>query len=808
MKVLSKFSFFICLFLLTVSAIAQNPEVERISQLDEHMKSRPQEKLFIHLDKPFYSINDDIWFKAYLVDAVNHKPRKESMVFVELINKEDEVVASRNVQIIDGGGFGDFNLKKLSLEAGNYTLRGYTTYMRNFDDEFFFYQKIEILGLEKIDKRVEQPKKDALKIDFFPEGGELVAGTMNFLAFKASGSYLSTDQLSGTIVTAEGEEIAKLKVEKFGLGLIPLKLNNYQPLKAKIKYNGQLLEFPLPHVLPAGYTLSVRSTGSNLVLVADHTQKGKMKNAFVLVHQRGKLISTISSNEATAIQKTLKINQLPAGILTFTSFDGKGVPQRERIVFVENDGQSMQSAVLKTDRQKYKLREKVLMNIDLTSTANVTGTGSLSITNLGTIPANSRNRHLLSYLLLSSDIKGQIENPAYYFGRNNKDRFKQLDLLMMTQGWRRFTWRQIMSEGDSPFKHSIQSGVTVQGRLLDYYDHETPVQGQVKMLITEVPGFFETVETDEEGYFFFPDLAIGDTCNIILQPNRVSRKGKTVTNNSGIHIEFDEAELHPVSTTEFPKVAFEAVSKKDELEEFVKVSKKISAANAAFDLEGALILDEFKVDAQRTTLVDIKNPFRISDILYGRPTERVMMDSVYKKTPVIRPFDALRSVPGMFVSGRNVRMRGESPKYVLDGVFTSPVVINSLPVSMISHIDIFKGPDGIIFGPDGANGVIAFFTKETGSAEGLQKNGGIANFQLAGYSIGREFYTPDYSEKSDDHKKPDYRTTLYWNPEIDFSAENQLEFYTSDDKGIYLIHMEGITSEGKIVLEEQIIEVK
>lgn len=808
MKVLAKLSFSIYLLISIVSAFAQNPEVERASQLNEYIKSKPQEKLFIHLDKPFYAVDDNIWFKAYLVDAVNHQPRKESLVFVDLINDKEEVVASRNVQILDGGGFGDFSLKALRLNPGNYTLRGYTTYMRNFDDEFFFNQKIQIVGLGQGEEIIDQMKADALKIDFFPEGGELVAGKMNFLAFKASGSYQSGDQLSGTIVTAEGDEIAELKVEKFGMGLVPLKLKNYQPLKAKIKYNGQLLEFPLPHVLPVGYTLSVRSTGSNLVLIADHTQQGKMKNTFVLVHQRGKLISTITSLEAVSIQKSLKIDRLPAGILTFTLFDDKGVPQRERIVFVENDNQSIQSAILKTEKQRYRVREKVSMNIELASKVNINGTGSLSITNLGTVPEQSRSTHLLSYLLLSSDIKGQIENPAYYFDKKNKDRTKQLDLLMMTQGWRRFTWSQLMSENTPPFRHSIQRGVTVQGRLLDFYDRDTPVQGEVRMLITEVPGFFETVETDEEGYFFFPDLAIGDTCNIILQPNRVNRKGKTVANNSGIHVQFDETELHPVSITEFPKVEFETVSKKDELEEFVKASKKISAANAAFDLEGAVILDEFKVDAQRTNLLDIKNPFRLSDALYGRPTERVMMDSVYKKAPVIRPFDALRSIPGVFVSGRGATVQGESPKYVLDGVFTSPSVINAMPISMISHIDVFKGPDGIIFGPDGVNGVIAFFTKETGISEGLQKNGGIANFQLAGYSIGREFYTPDYSKKSDDHKKPDYRTTLYWNPEIDFAAKDQMEFYTSDDKGVYLIHLEGITSEGKIVIEEQLIEVR
>ena len=163
MKKILNYLSIIILLLVVLPVTGQNIKEKTTLKLKSYIASRPQEKLFIHLDKPFYTVADDIWFKTYLVDAINHVPRKESLVYVELIDESKEIITSRNIQIVNGGGFGVINLSSLELKPGSYFLRGYTSYMRNFDEEFFFNQKIQIINPDagkKIAAAKEQSEAD------------------------------------------------------------------------------------------------------------------------------------------------------------------------------------------------------------------------------------------------------------------------------------------------------------------------------------------------------------------------------------------------------------------------------------------------------------------------------------------------------------------------------------------------------------------------------------------------------------------------------------------------------------------------
>lgn len=808
---------FVLLFIV-FPGFSQSLQDEHVAKFNKYNESRPQEKLFVHLDKPFYSVSDNIWFSTYLVDAKRHQPRKESLAYIELISPENEVVAQRHVQILNGTGFGDFDLSSLQLAPGDYTLRGYTNYMRNFDEDFFFQRRISLVRQGIDEETIANTKEAEIKIEFFPEGGELVAGQMNFLAFKVTGDFDSNDEIAGVIYDEEEKTVAKFRTEKFGMGVVPVKLEQTRRLKAVVDYKGKTFQYQLPEILPSGYTMSVRNTGKNLVLIANHTDPVEMKSAFIIIHQRGQLLSVISAEDRPAIQNSLKIDELPAGIISFTLFDGKGVPRRERIVFVENDKLSRQQIEIEMNKSTFRTRDKVAFSLldkadDLTE-----GSGSISITNLDLLPKDSRKSNLLSYLLLSSDIKGEIENPAYYFRKENANRLRHLDMLMLTQGWRRFVWKEVLEQQDVSFSYAVEKGITVNGQLVDYFSKSKTRVGEVRLNILESPSFSQKVMTDENGRFSFPNLIFGDTVTMVFQSRKYKTNKDVLSANNNQTIKIIEKEGHPVAHT----VADEKyVIREKIMENYIDAFNKMAAVDSVYDFSDIYLLQEFAVESRREKKLNVHNPFRMADALYGKPSKRVIADSIASIVPSSSLFDFLRTVPGLRVQvlgtfleqtitirGVNSVNAGGAPTILVDGVETTMSTLNALPASNIAFVDVFTGADAAVFGARGANGVVSIFTRENSGVERRRPVTGINNFKITGFSVGREFYTPDYSLKLDSHKKPDLRSTLYWNPEVDLSARYPIEFYTSDEKGTYLIHLEGITSDGKIVLEEKIIEVK
>ena len=789
---------------------AQDKAAEPVQKLGDYVSSRPQEKIYIHFDKPFYSITDNIWFKVYLVNAISHLPRKDALAYVELLNPKGRVVARRNIQILDGGGYGDIELAVLGLNAGKYTMRAYTNYMRNFDKSFFFHQEIKIVdGLEE-EAAPEPPQKVVMK--FFPEGGELVAGQVNYVAVKATTGDDRGLNIAGAIVDSEGNKVKDFKTEVFGMGKFPVIPDPGKPLFAEVEYEGETFKFPLPAPLEKGYLLAVRNTGANLIVVAKHSDEARMADAFIVIHQRGEFLGVIKANGKAYIQSALKSANLRGGIITFTLFNGDGLPVRERIAFVENQVQSQKRFSINTNKETYRNREKVTMSLaELQADTALAGTASVSITNTALVPEDSRKSHLLSYLLLSSDIKGEIEDPAYYFNADNKKSISHLDLLMMIQGWRRFTWKDVLGDEGPSFEYPVEKGFWLEGKLSKFDSKNKAVRGEVKLSVMEDLLYGQTVLSDEEGYFYFRDVLVGDTVNMVIQ---AKKPGKKKSGNSEFAIEMLPKDELKESVPEFIQGSRTVVVN----EAYQDAAAEIASIDSAFRLEsGIVLLGEFEVRAQKD---ETKSPFYRAEVVYGKPSRRVIADSIAGVEATGRVFDLLRNTAGVQVRGaypniqialrgNNSLSSGSEPLLLLDGVFTELDILSSLLAGDIFYIDILTGPDAAIFGANATNGAIAVYTKRgSGVRVNTGPRKGIINMEFAGFTVAREFFTPDYSIADDRHRKPDFRSTLYWNPNIDLSKGEPMEFFTSDEKGIYQVHVEGLTLDGKIINEDRLIEVK
>ena len=256
---------------------------------------------------------------------------------------------------------------------------------------------------------------------------------------------------------------------------------------------------------------------------------------------------------------------------------------------------------------------------------------------------------------------------------------------------------------------------------------------------------------------------IGDTATLVIQSNKLKKKKKTASDNNNVHIEVFEQKTPNVMIPDFVKdILFE--EKEIEVESYIEAYNKIVSIDSAFKLgEGIYLLGEFEVTSTKTETA-VENPFVQAEILYGRPTKRVVVDSLNRIVPSNRVLDILRTTSGVRVQGsfpnHTVQIRGISsansgttPLIIVDGVITTLDVLNSIPVADVSYIDILKGPDAASFGAQGANGAISVFTRTGEVPEKKGPRVGIVDFKFPGFTLAREFYTPDYSEKSDKHKR-------------------------------------------------------
>ena len=319
---------------------------QRRKQLDQLLTNNPQEKIYLHLNKPYYSLRDEIYFKAYLTNAHNHQANTLSkVVYVDLIDPEGAIVKSWMLHT-EKGLRGHFGMNQQQL-SGQYTIRAYTEYMRNFGPAYFFQQTVTIYDAsKKIDKNSpdkvlakteilppsnSKPKK-LVEVQFYPEGGYLVEGIASNVSFEILDTVRNPLIADGIIMDELGKIQSKIKTTHRGIGLfnfIPLKGKRYY---AKINYQDTIYEFELPKALQEGYVLKVNNTDEEKVYIdffAD--QLTKLSNAFIIGHVRGNVFCMV--NDLANRTLTIPRASIPTGLAHFTLFNGDNQPVAERLLF-------------------------------------------------------------------------------------------------------------------------------------------------------------------------------------------------------------------------------------------------------------------------------------------------------------------------------------------------------------------------------------------------------------------------------------------------------------------------------------------
>lgn len=753
-----------------------DPSDDLADRLTEWYGKYPQEKVYLHLDKQIYNVGDDIWFKVYFLNATTHEPSLHSNVLiVELVNSFGKTSMTRLLKLRDGFAMGDFAVQD-TVPAGLYEIRAYTSWMRNFGDDYFFKRQIEILNPEFSEQLYRQDKlankrlkkksikkSEKLDIQFFPEGGDLVNGLESRVAFKAVNELGQGVDIRGEVQDKKGNRITEFQSFNQGMGGFSLKPSTGEEYHAVVSSGEEnTVKIPLPESLKSGFVLFVDNLNSKEIKVKVSSTINNTR--VILIGQtRGQVYFNRSLNlESGSAEIIISTDLFPTGITQLTLFDQSSIPQCERLVFINHN--DMLNIGLETEKNIYAPREKIVLKIHAKNVNNhpVDGNFSLSVTeNESNNDKGDFYSGIISYLLLTSDLKGKIQNPDYYFQKNTIETRTALDYLMMTQGWRRFSWENVIGSVPMEIEYFVEKGLSVEGKVTREL-FGIPLK-YLPVTLTVLSGYNDVYETrtNDKGRYLFNLPDYEDTLDIEIISTRLSGKKNLV-----IYID----------ATELPEreVLFSSYTKEME----------ITGTNSFRPIP------EEEKDPNQPHLTGI----------HGTPDNVIYVDE--KLASYNNVFDIIKGrVPGVMVTGDKIQIRGPNsfylstePLYLIDDVPVDASAISSLNPQDVERIEILKGPSTAIYGSRGANGVVAVYTKR-----GRYIKKGVLESQILGFYRPKEFYSPKYETRFD-YMKADDRTTLYWVPVIKLDSLGQAEavFYSSDMKGTFDVTIQGVSVDGVI----------
>jgi len=525
---------------IAATGFAQSDSVinRNIRALQSYADAKPIEKVHLHLDRQLYFPGDTIWFKAYVVLGAEHKLSALSgILYAELISPKDTVIKRLNLELNAGTAPGDFELP-FNIAPGTYRIRAYTSWMRNFGQEYFFDQLITVSGFSTALAPVQgtagklsgSPVPGKVDLQFFPEGGDLVNGLRSKVAFKAINQNGVAEEVQGSIVDNAGNEVATFASQHLGMGAFPLQPQKGKNYIAKVTAaDGSMFNVPLPAAKDAGFTLSVNNNlGDSLYVkvaainVAD--------SAFYLMAQSGGKHYFAAAHKLanTAFTASIPKSRFPTGIVQFTLFSQSGEPLNERVIFIQNDDQLKLQLI--ADQQSYAPGEKVKLSLQANNPDGTQATGSFSVSVIdeSKIPVNEQAENtIFTDLLLKSEISGYIQEPNYYFIKPDDKTRADLDLLMLTQGYRRFEWKKILSGDVSKSAFQPEHGFTIFGTVTTPAG-KPAAKGEVILTSVKNHLLMDTL-TDDNGRFSFENIALTDTATIIINSKKANGGGNVKT---------------------------------------------------------------------------------------------------------------------------------------------------------------------------------------------------------------------------------------------------------------------------------------
>jgi hypothetical protein len=754
------------------------------TKLQNYNRTFLSEKLYVHTDKNFYTAGEIIWFRIYQLDSALSKTRLSSKVaYVELLDDHNVSAVKTKIELDEKGGSGSLELP-LSLNSGFYTFLAYTNWMKNFDAEYFFQKKITVVNTLK-SMSVDEKLIPHGSIDLFPEGGNLVNGISSEVGFKVLDKSGKGANGYGYLLNEKNDTVLHFEPYKFGLGsfhFTPDINHNYKAIF--ILDDKTIVAKNIPVIYNQGYVMHVNDEGEKIRITVTTNISSDYPET-VLIIQNHQLVKTAKRNVLSngIVNFIVDKSELGAGVSQLTVFNNEKQPVCERLFFVLPS----QTTIVRTTASKefYNNREQVVLST--TSNSVIPANLSVSVFQFDSLQTKDGS-DITTYFWLESELQGKIENPQYYLSANNDDVKKATDYLMLTHGWRRFDWDKTLSNRIIPKFFPETSGQVITCKVNDVKTGLPAKDVQVFLSIPETSYKLFTGTSNDSGIVKINVQDFYGKSDIILQ-----------TKESGSYkVELIDPFARPIATTESPVIFTISPGKKSLLENYgiAMQAQHIYSADSIQKIDAPDIKDTFPFFGKAPY------SYKLDDYTRFTTMEEVLREYVREINVGVKGSGDLKF---KLFNEDNRDLYTDNILVVLDGVpvFNTSKIFSVDPLK-IRKIDVIT--KSYIVGNSFFYG-LASFSSYNGNYEGFDIDPKAIRINYQGLQMQREFYSPDYStEQHRNGRIPDLRTTLFWSGNI---KQNQpIRFYTGDNKGKYMVLVQGLSNNNEPLSSTASFEVK
>ena len=807
-----------------------------MNQAQTFANNFPREKAYLHFDNTSYYVGDTIWFKAYVTLAGQQIFSQISRpLYVELVDQTGHITDKQIIKLTQGEGNGQFVLPH-SMLSGYYEVRAYTRWMLAFSEPQYFSRTFPIYQLTNSDKLERSittyelspsmenrplETKEKLSVRFFPEGGQLVEGVTSQVAFKAESKDEGNIELSGTIYTKEGAEISSFETLHDGMGHFKY-TPSAQPAVAKVDFQGKKYELTLPQALPNGYVLStVNNAGALLVKVSCNAATPQDTLAVFISHQGRPYVHQLISCRADTPQEfILPTRKLPAGVLQVSLINRAGNTLCERFVFSNPRAPLQLSA--EGLKEVYTPYAPIRCELQVKNAKGEPISGDVSVSIRDAVRSDylEYDNNIFTDLLLTSDLKGYIHQPGYYFASPSPRKQTELDILLIVHGWRKYDMSQAISTAPFTPLQLPEAQLVLNGQV-----KSTILKNKLKdialSVIVKKDDQFITggTVTDENGRFTIPVEDFEGTTEAVIQTRKV---GKERNKDASILIDrnfspapraYGYKELHP------------------EWKDLTHWQQKAENFDSLYmdsirKVEGLYVLDEVEIKSKRrqgnnmATKINEKSIDAYYDV---RRSVDLLRDNGKIVTTIPELMEKLSPQFDWDRSNDKLTYRQKPICYIMDNHILSETETQMMltEVDGLASIIISKGTGGIddeiiqntkMSEVTDSTGVdiskldkySVFYLIPLPRRDVLNKSQtavlGTRQTVIQGYTHALEYYSPAYPTKELYMDKVDKRRTLYWNPSVrtDENGKAVIECYNNQYSTPVIIQAETMSKDGQI----------
>jgi len=759
----------------------------------------PQEKLYMQFDRSVYNAGETIWFKAYLFTGINLSLISKTL-YAELIDEKGNILQRVTAPVLQSSAASSFDIPE-NIQGEIIFIRAYTRWMLNFDSSFLYVKSIPLISKKTVVNKAAAP---ATYLQFFPEGGDLVEGLPSRIAFKATDDHGIPVSVKGDIVDASGKKVQSFTSVHDGMGMFTL-----MPVNIKYKAvwkdgHGQLHETFLPAAKKEGFVMEVNNNGTQVSFkVTRSTDSSSVYSEVNIVAQlQHQLVYRARGKVAAgeSIKGNIPVDSLPAGILQITIFNKDEQPVAERIVFINQQDYyfitDLNPSVINTSK-----REKNVIQVDVPDTIGCNL--SVAVTDASLNASGEKEDNIFSHVLLTGDIKGYVHNPGYYFSSEADSIVKHLDLVMMTNGWRRFNWEDVLANRWPVIKNAPDGYLSVKGKV--YGIEKSLIRDRELMGILRVKNSANEMlssNVESDGSFLFPDLIFYDTAQLYYQFN--NDKNKDITSRGSFDIKSSLLNL-PMKAQPNDTWLY-GYRRQDSI--VVKNRQGAERYFAQLPQQKTKVLQTVVVKGKQKSKKQLMDEQYTSGLFSGGDDYTFITED----DPFANATQTVLSYLQGKVAGLQINLaggtpgltwRGGSPSLFLDEMPAEVETVQSIPMSEVAMIKVFRPPFLGAFG-GGAGGAIAVYYKKGAARYNDVK--GLNHSTITGYTPVKQFYSPNYPADLA-NTDPDLRTTLYWNPFVLTDKTHRrifLTFYNNDVSKKFRVIIEGCNDQGKLTRVEKV----